>query len=995
MRLAALSFASGLALLVPEVAAAGVCYANNAVTLKDCVDRAKAGDEVEVATGEYLLLQPLKITEGITVRAKTRGTAILKYRGTLDASKVFVSKESYFLDKAQLIEVDAKDEAVLIQGLVFEPPAGRAVVIGRALHVTGGDVELTDCRLSPYDLDLDTSTDPMAVNNASDTADDTGGMLALVEESATLSLRGTRVDSVEAPYTLGSAVVARGPGTTVKLIGPTEIVNNISAYGAVAAVDGARIEVLTDDEGVAPTLEDNVADVGGALMAIAGSKVEVYAGFFRRNRAGRGLEMTGSAGGHLAAIEGSEIVVYGGQYEDGLATLGGSIAGFDSMVALHGGNFVSASARNGGHIGLMDLYEGTLPTSLVMTGGQIGGGVAELSAEEVFANDAVPDSSVLYVPYGGGAFLYGGTADISGGSFDGNTVTEQLGAGGALYLQSASLDAADPRFTGNTGSRGGAIYALFSPLVLDAGTFSANGRDTDLAGGAIQADWSDVSVDGTVFSGNRARSGGALTCFGEQTCTVADATFDDNHATWGGAIYAHNEWTSLDGVVFRDNVATELGGHLYATSGQIDETTSIFGAMNIAGGRFEGGDAGHGGAAEVVGVSATVRGTAFVGNEARGLDAPSGVGGAWVQKGATLLIEGATFQRNTSGYGGAVFGLDAQDTTIRDTLFERNGAQYGGAVALTGGGGGELVRNVFQGNIGAGVSAVMVQGPDAWAADLDVTIASNVIDGEGETTYAAVAVENKFVKLHHNDLVDHGGPAVLFNSADVEFRHNLVGYGSSPVLGVFGSTASVSHAFNAWWRSIEVATSPIATDTGAEIEVGPGAVLDNPRIRGALGGELPTVRDSLAVYHPRPWSPLLLDGYPADRTDAHIGIFGGQYQFLSEWVSDADIDDVPRIFDCDDSDHGIGDRLVQYVDADGDGVGRELWAGDDCVMVSGNVLVDGDCDDTDGTVWDLCGVVPEGVAYYGATCSHASGAHTVPLALLLGLLVVRRRRRMV
>jgi MYXO-CTERM domain-containing protein len=398
---------------------------------------------------------------------------------------------------------------------------------------------------------------------------------------------------------------------------------------------------------------------------------------------------------------------------------------------------------------------------------------------------------------------------------------------------------------------------------------------------------------------------------------------------------------------------------------------------------------------ESVGVAATVTAVEFIGNEAQGLDASAGFGGAWVQKDAPLTINGGTFSGNRAGYGGALYGLDVEATWMQGVSLDDNTAGYGGAVFLNGAGAATLIRNTFRRNDAPGGAAVMAIGNGDTATDEGLLFANNLVDGQGLPTGAAIGIDNKAAWVRHNNLVRYAGPAVVVAAAEVELGQNLIGFSAEPVLAIFGDAAQFSAYDNAWWRTIEIASSPITTGDGREIPLGPGSFLDNPRVFGGVDGELPDRALQLAAFHPRPSSPMLLKGYPATSDQAHVGIFGGPYQYLVHWENDLDGDDVPWIFDCNDASKQIGDRLVQWLDEDGDGVGGIPWAGDECTLVAGHVLVGGDCDDADASRWDLCGQ-PTGIAFYGSSCASLSGTPTgAPLALgaLVLLLALRRRER--
>ena len=189
----------------------------------------------------------------------------------------------------------------------------------------------------------------------------------------------------------------------------------------------------------------------------------------------------------------------------------------------------------------------------------------------------------------GGAIMYGAsnTLSITGTTFSGNKATKD---GGALELGKGSVELTNCIFTDNEALHddinktsgegyGGAIDCYGATnLTVEGGSFSGN---VAWRGGAMNINTSgSASVTGVTFTGNGSlddtRAGGAI--YGKQNFTITDCTFgganaaDGNKAKFGGAInHVKNDdnhgVVTLNGGVFRNNVANECGGAICEESG--------------------------------------------------------------------------------------------------------------------------------------------------------------------------------------------------------------------------------------------------------------------------------------------------------------------------------------------------------------------------------------------------------------------------------------------
>lgn len=279
--------------------------------------------------------------------------------------------------------------------------------------------------------------------------------------------------------------------------------------------------------------------------------------------------------------------------------------------------------------------------------------------------------------------------------------------------------------SGSQYGKGGAIFNENGAIVINEGTYSANGAVTD--GGAIyNGNQATASLLSTTFTGNLAgRDGGAIYNNDTAILTISSSTLSSNRADAtvngivndlngdGGAIY--NETSAklvLDDSLLQNNSARN-GGALYNDDGTLVLNRDTFGVnsslenggaiFNTSGGSLtlnqglfttnsasdNGGAIQNYGNLVVLDVAGT--GTQFLSNEAgtdvRPGDADNGKGAAIFNQDGVVDISSATFTLNRShGDAGVIFNDGDATLTIRRTEFDRNSAD---------GNGGVLVNNDF------------------------------------------------------------------------------------------------------------------------------------------------------------------------------------------------------------------------------------------------------------------------------------------------------------
>ncbi len=139
--------------------------------------------------------------------------------------------------------------------------------------------------------------------------------------------------------------------------------------------------------------------------------------------------------------------------------------------------------------------------------------------------------------------------------------------GGAFYCEyDANPMISHCIMTGNTGSRGGAVYSIGTSLILFDCTITGNTASGDnMGGGIFISDNSPIIVDRCVISNNTASGtngqGGGLYCGGE--ANISNCIISGNSALEGGGIYVDYEaQPTLTNDLFVNNVA-DWGGAVY------------------------------------------------------------------------------------------------------------------------------------------------------------------------------------------------------------------------------------------------------------------------------------------------------------------------------------------------------------------------------------------------------------------------------------------------
>ena len=187
-------------------------------------------------------------------------------------------------------------------------------------------------------------------------------------------------------------------------------------------------------------------------------------------------------------------------------------------------------------------------------------------------NEAVSGGGAIYARKEGST---ASTITISGGSINGNTVTDDYGFGGGIYINDGCELTLKGNVTvkGNKAARGGGVRANKSTVTMNSCTFEGNESthgDASNGCGGVYVNGGTVSMQSCTLKSNKGnvRAGGLLVEGGAKV-TMDGCTLTGNTATTGGGIYitgGSSIVTLNNGVQIKDNTAT-TGGGVYVQDG--------------------------------------------------------------------------------------------------------------------------------------------------------------------------------------------------------------------------------------------------------------------------------------------------------------------------------------------------------------------------------------------------------------------------------------------
>ncbi|MEZ6061200.1 MAG: Ig-like domain-containing protein [Planctomycetaceae bacterium] len=381
--------------------------------------------------------------------------------------------------------------------------------------------------------------------------------------------------------------------------------------------------------------------------------------------------------------------------------------------------------------------------------------------------------------------------------------------GGAIRNIFGSVYIAESTLTGNSASRGGAIYTEgdslgyggpLASLYLDDVEISGNSADD---GGGIYNNLDHVELyNGSVVSGNSATNdGGGIYTLGQGggvvlgTLFVYEGSQVSNNVAGnnGGGIYNENDHVELwDGSLISGNVAGNAGGGVYTFA---DGFNGPGETLYVSDSQITGNTAVHGGGIYNSGDYVSLFRSSVDGNQATGTDGTGSADG---------LGGGIYSESNELGYGS----VDLYQSTVANNVAQAGtgvtgapGVGQGGGV-YAGSGALYTYQSTLSGNQalrradgqGEGEGGGLWSSADYMSAE-NSTFSGNSAEDAGGGIYTGTAVEASywlsFVTITNNTAADGGG---IFHdeSATLTIDGSIVaGNSSNDITGAFSGTSNL------------------------------------------------------------------------------------------------------------------------------------------------------------------------------------------------------------
>jgi len=555
-----------------------------------------------------------------------------------------------------------------------------------------------------------------AINNANSDIDTTGGDCTAGDSDDTITLLS------------GTYVLTRtGTGENSNDTGDLDITDMLTIEGAGPG------NTIIDASGL---ISDRVFHIHSTTATVVISGVTVMNG-----------NIDGGDGGGIYNDD-ADLLLINTVVRNNIASGGGGgLRTLSGSAALNNGQIVSNTANWGGGV-----YVGLTGSAFTQTGDSM-----------IAYNVATGTSS----SYGGGVYVYQGSAKLGGGQIISN-VAGELGGGMFVYVGSAMLEGG--QILSNTaGIQGGGVCVDKGAVVLSGGRIAGNVASTNKGGGVFV--W----------------QGGAFTQTGVSTIT-------HNTAVDGGGVAVWNGWVTLEGGRILSNTASDDGGGVYVGGGSSDAAHCI-----LNGGQILSNTANeHGGGVYVDYTSAafTQTGVSTIIHNHANADG----GGLYVNYGSAALSEGQIVSNTAGTGGGGVYVGEGSVTLSGGEVRNNTASSSGGGMYVFRGSatlnGGRVVSNTA-GSDGGGVyvnrAEVMLSGGQ---------IISNTAKQHGGGVYVnqntAAFTQTSVSAIIHNH-ADNDGGGLYVNQADVTLSEGQIvsntaaGYGGGLFVNEGSATLNGEH----------------------------------------------------------------------------------------------------------------------------------------------------------------------------------------------------------
>ncbi len=574
------------------------------------------------------------------------------------------------------------------------------------------------------DMTIDGAT--ISNNSASGAVSSSGGGGVFSQGGGTLTIMNAIIDGNMADGAGGTPATS-GSGGGILVDGGTLILSSTTLSNNTAVRAGGGLELNGITNVTAATITDAVFTTnatgpspgnGGGIhittAGVVGDPTQVTAtvtnGTFDGNTASNeGGGLWNDFQGELT-IDGSSIVnnVASGKVSSsgggGVFSQGGALTITNSTIdgnkADGAGGTPGTSGSGGGILvdgGTLSLSNSTLSNnSSVRAGGGLElNGLTNVVTATITDTDFTTNDTGPSPGNGGGIHITTAgvlgdptqvTTMVSGGTFDGNTASNEGGGlwndvqgeltiSGVTITNNSAAGAVQDSGGGGVFSQGGITTISNSTISGNMATGAGGTGPTSGSGGGILLDGGTLTVTGSMISGNSSvRAGGGIeisSIVREATVTISSSNFSNNTTGPtpgnGGGLHvtapmgANPTTLNITGGTFISNVASAEGGGLW---NDVAGTMTVSN-VTIAGNKASGAAADQGGGGVFNnGGTTNITNSTIAGNIA---DGAAGSGGGILNDGGSLTVTGGTIAGNVSNRAGGGIEATAQN---RDSVVE-------------------------------------------------------------------------------------------------------------------------------------------------------------------------------------------------------------------------------------------------------------------------------------------------------------------------------------